>query len=316
MRRYQPEHGRGSRRQRDEFGRFESESDRPRGNYRSAGHFGGNYPSQYASPHPGDGRSDFYRGENYSGSRDFEQDYDDRFGDRYASDSYQDRYDRRSGGPSGAWGSDEIGPDPNRFRHDSGDGRNYPPDWRGSSHPWHGGARDWNDESLQGYRGNDRDFQMNRGNAGYRAESRGGYSQQGHSSSYLDNRELGGNGGQFDRFSQGGQFAGRGPKGYRRSDERIQEDVCEALSRHPGLDAGDIEVKVHNGEVTLSGTVSDRHDKRMAEDCVEHCSGVQDVRNEIRVKRESGSNDQSHDNKGKSPVGTGSTSRVGESKTA
>ena len=167
---------------------------------------------------------------------------------------------------------------------------------------------------MQGYRGDHRGFQMNRGTGGYRAESAGrGYSQQGYSSSYLDNRGMG-NGGHNDQFSSGGQFSGRGPKGYRRSDDRIQEDVCEALSQHPGLDAGDIEVKVQNGEVTLSGTVSDRHDKRMAEDCAERCSGVQDVRNEIRVKRESGSNDQGYENKSKAPSGTGSASR--ESKTA
>jgi osmotically-inducible protein OsmY len=81
-----------------------------------------------------------------------------------------------------------------------------------------------------------------------------------------------------------GMHAGRGPKGYRRSDERITEDVNEALSQHPDLDASEIEVKVQNGEVTLSGTVEERQYKRMAEDVVERCSGVQDVRNEIRVQ--------------------------------
>jgi hypothetical protein len=239
MHRYQTEHGRGSRRQRDEFGRFESESGRNRGNYRSAGRFGGNHPSQYDSPRSGDGRADYYRGDGYSGSRYFEADYDDRFGDRHFDDPYDDRFDSRSGGPSGAWGSDEIGPNPRRFRGNSGDWRNNPPDWRGASQPWHGGARDWNDESMQGYRDDDRGVQMNRGNVGYRAESGGrGYSQQGHSSSYLDNRGVA-SGGRYDQFSAGGQFAGRGPKGYRRSDDRIQEDVCEALSQHSGLDASE-----------------------------------------------------------------------------
>ncbi len=45
-------------------------------------------------------------------------------------------------------------------------------------------------------------------------------------------------------------FVGRGPRSYRRSDARIEEDVNEELTRHPDLDAGDIEVKVENGEVT------------------------------------------------------------------
>lgn len=79
---------------------------------------------------------------------------------------------------------------------------------------------------------------------------------------------------------------GRGPKGWRRSDERIREDVSEQLERHPGIDASEIEVQVQQGEVTLSGSVADRHTKRMAEDVVEHVSGVREVQNQIRVHRE------------------------------
>lgn len=84
-----------------------------------------------------------------------------------------------------------------------------------------------------------------------------------------------------------GQFAGKGPKGYKRSDDRIEEDVNEALTHDSQLDASEIEVKVQNGVVTLSGTVYERRFKRMAEDIAEQCSGVQDVRNEIQVRRES-----------------------------
>ena len=36
--------------------------------------------------------------------------------------------------------------------------------------------------------------------------------------------------------------------------------------------------------MTLRGTVPDRWMKRMAEDCVESCQGVKDVRNELRVE--------------------------------
>lgn len=77
--------------------------------------------------------------------------------------------------------------------------------------------------------------------------------------------------------------AGRGPKGYRRSDERIQEDVNEALTRDPDVDASEIEVRVQNGEVTLTGTVDERRAKRRAEDVAESCSGVTDVHNQLRV---------------------------------
>ena len=84
---------------------------------------------------------------------------------------------------------------------------------------------------------------------------------------------------------RGGQFAGRGPKGYTRSDERIREDINERLTDHPDIDASEIEVQVQNGEVVLRGTVDERHTKHLAEDLASRVFGVKDVRNEIRVNR-------------------------------
>jgi osmotically-inducible protein OsmY len=93
-----------------------------------------------------------------------------------------------------------------------------------------------------------------------------------------------------DRARQWGQFGGRhtgrGPKGYRRSDERIREDVSDKLMEHPDLDASEIEVKVSNGEVTLSGLVDSRWAKRLAEDIAESSTGVRDVMNQLRVPSE------------------------------
>lgn len=80
-------------------------------------------------------------------------------------------------------------------------------------------------------------------------------------------------------------FAGRGPKGYRRSDERIQEEVCERLTRDPAIDASDTEVRVAGGEVTLTGQVDSRRTKRLVEDVVDRCSGVVDVANQLRIAR-------------------------------
>lgn len=85
--------------------------------------------------------------------------------------------------------------------------------------------------------------------------------------------------------AQRGPHVGKGPKGWKRSDERIQEDVSEQLSRHPELDASDIEVSVENGEVILAGTVEERYYKRLAEDVAEQVFGVTDVRNQIRIQR-------------------------------
>jgi osmotically-inducible protein OsmY len=76
---------------------------------------------------------------------------------------------------------------------------------------------------------------------------------------------------------------GKGPAGYTRSDERIRENVCEALADDDRVDASNIEVTVKNGEVILTGTVDDRQSKRMAEECVENLSGVKDVQNQLRV---------------------------------
>lgn len=84
--------------------------------------------------------------------------------------------------------------------------------------------------------------------------------------------------------SSTGQHRGRGPKGYRRSDERIHEDVCERLTEDPLIDASNIEVIVKDGEITLNGTVTSRGLKRRAEDLAELASGVSHVQNNLRVQ--------------------------------
>jgi osmotically-inducible protein OsmY len=83
-----------------------------------------------------------------------------------------------------------------------------------------------------------------------------------------------------------GRFAGRGPKGYQRSDERIREDVCDRLTMNPEVDASNIEVQVNAGEVTLRGAADSRFTRRAAEDIAEAIPGVKHVHNEIRVSQE------------------------------
>lgn len=78
-------------------------------------------------------------------------------------------------------------------------------------------------------------------------------------------------------------FAGRGPKGWQRSDENIREQVCDRLEQDPHIDASEIEVNVASGVVTLAGKVDTRSTKRRAEDIVEGLAGVKDVRNELSV---------------------------------
>jgi hypothetical protein len=96
------------------------------------------------------------------------------------------------------------------------------------------------------------------------------------------------------RSGSQGQHRGKGPKGYRRSDERIEEEVNQALTDDDQLDASSIEVKVEGGDVTLTGTVSSREDKRRAEDCIESISGVNNVENRLRVDRNSDSSSQAN----------------------
>lgn len=88
-----------------------------------------------------------------------------------------------------------------------------------------------------------------------------------------------------------GGHHGKGPKNWNRSPLRIREDVCEALAYHGELDATDIEVDVAGAEVTLKGTVPDRHSKRLAERIVEGVYGVEDVHNRLEVRRHDDTND-------------------------
>ncbi len=77
---------------------------------------------------------------------------------------------------------------------------------------------------------------------------------------------------------------GKGPRGYRRTDARILEDVNDRLADDPAIDASDIEVTVKDAEVTLSGHVTDRWEKRRAEDCAERVSGIAHVQNNLRIR--------------------------------
>jgi osmotically-inducible protein OsmY len=78
---------------------------------------------------------------------------------------------------------------------------------------------------------------------------------------------------------------GRGPKGYRPSDERLTEIICGRLTDDRFVDARNVSVKVENGEVTLSGSVEERRQKYAAEDIVADVFGVIEVHNDLSVAR-------------------------------
>lgn len=80
-------------------------------------------------------------------------------------------------------------------------------------------------------------------------------------------------------------YTGLGPRGYKRSDARIKEELCELLARDHYIDASDIVVAVEDGIVKLSGTVRQREDRVEAEMLAESVIGVEDIQNDISVKR-------------------------------
>jgi hypothetical protein len=123
-------------------------------------------------------------------------------------------------------------------------------------------------------------------------------------------REYGSQGG-----SDGRRKRNRGPKGYTRSDERINEDLSDRLMQIDEIDSSDIEVKVNDGNVTLSGTVCDRQCKYEVEELADSIPGVKDVSNNLRIKRDnedqnrSGGSEESSDSTERSHATAGSGRR-------
>lgn len=151
-----------------------------------------------------------------------------------------------------------------------------------------------------------RDDQQNSGPYGYRHRYGGGY-QEDHNrggrsntgAAYSSNEEEGytqdmgrehsDRKGSRNPGMTGGSHRGKGPKNYERSQDRMREDVCERLTDDAMIDASNMEVRVENNEVVLSGTVRNREEKRRAEDLAEAVAGVRNVENRLRVEPSSGS---------------------------
>ena len=82
-----------------------------------------------------------------------------------------------------------------------------------------------------------------------------------------------------------GPYRGRGPRNYRRSQERILEDINERLTYDSQIDASGIEVRCADGKVVLEGEVDGRWMKHRAEDIAEACAGSLEIDNRLRVRR-------------------------------
>jgi len=158
----------------------------------------------------------------------------------------------------------------------------------------HGEPGDYYDPDWPYDRGRQRDLERSRGEQRTRGRQeegshyRGYYTRTAEPFSYP--------GGQGYVFSESltlhGPYTGRGPKGYKRSDEKIVEEACQRLERDGDIDASDIEVTAEDGVITLRGTVPDRRTKRRAEECVESVYGARDVMNELRCGMQGGEQSQ------------------------
>ncbi len=131
------------------------------------------------------------------------------------------------------------------------------------------------------------------------------WQSQGQQRGYMGQDQGGQSWGAQGQGGQGLSYKGKGPKGYKRSDDRVKETINDFLLDHDEIDASEIDVQVKDGEVTLTGTVSERNMKRMVEQEVENLAGVNEVVNQLRVKRED------HQNKS----GNGSSTGTDQSKT-
>jgi len=253
-----------------------------------------------------------YQGRNFGGS--FNRDYDYDYG------SYGSPGQFRGGWPRGGdfdytrgyggYQEGEWAPGSNRF----GTGRSWSSDYgyQGQGNFGRGfRSRNWG----QGQPDYTRDFGSNFGYQGRRFGGFGDYDYDYDQFGSPYSRTWQGRGSFGGGFNQGrnqGPYFGRGPQGWQRSDERIREDVNEALTQHGWLDATGIQVSVNKGDVTLNGTVDSRYAKRMAEDALEDISGIMDVHNNLRVEMgDEGTRARNESFAGTSGRSTGSTSTPG-----
>ena len=71
--------------------------------------------------------------------------------------------------------------------------------------------------------------------------------------------------------------------GTERDDASIKASVIAALQRHPDIEAYDINVRVNDGRVILSGEVDSTYDLRQARSVAARAAGVKEVTNKLRA---------------------------------
>jgi len=280
-----------------DYGRYEEEEGRHYPEHFSRRRSGAEYNEQDFGARYSGGNRGPYRGEDYGGSAE---------GSSYRSGSYGGGYDRggfgnsrsRDYGSSGTAGYRNSGGEYGDYErgggYQSGGFGTYTQDYeRKYGGGWTGGGR--SADARYGRR-EQRDYGNRERDWWDRATDE--------VSSWFGDEDA-------ERRRRMDQHRGRGPKNYSRSDERIREDVSDRLTDDPLVDASEIDVSVSNQEVTLSGTVHTRQQRRLAEDCAESISGVKHVQNNLRVKQPSWNSGQSGSGTtGQSSFGSGGTTTM------
>lgn len=218
---------------------------------------GSRWEGEHSTAPRGGDRDDqgYYASQAFGSYRTDDRPYHDRYrADRHRDESYRDRDEARYG----------VSGSRPRYAHDSAADEYF----RAAREQRHDLQRYEAQSPGAEFAGRDDRYDNGAANVGmppWAARERGGYWRQ---------------------YEGRSPYAGRGPKDYRRSDERVREEICDCMTDDPTLDASEITVQVSEGVVTLSGSVTSRDQKRRAEDVAEHVSGVKDVTNQLRVSRE------------------------------
>ncbi|MBD3226593.1 MAG: BON domain-containing protein [Candidatus Lokiarchaeota archaeon] len=67
-------------------------------------------------------------------------------------------------------------------------------------------------------------------------------------------------------------------------DKTVAEDIVEAMDRNFNINVNKVNVKVKNGVITLTGTVSSWTEYRAAMNCAENTPGVIDIKDKIKIE--------------------------------
>ena len=63
------------------------------------------------------------------------------------------------------------------------------------------------------------------------------------------------------------------------------EEIRELLTNNPDRDTGEVELRVEDGDVTLTGTIDSPDARWLPEDLVNSGTGVREVNNRLKVVR-------------------------------